>query len=47
YHQLVLLRTPSDPRMPGDAARAAALAAAAGAFAGSPSAGDARGASRN
>ncbi|MCZ2527108.1 TetR/AcrR family transcriptional regulator [Streptomyces sp. HB2AG] len=47
YHQLVLLRTPSDPRMPGDAARAAALAAAAGAFAGSPPAGDARGASRN
>ncbi|MGW9121889.1 TetR/AcrR family transcriptional regulator [Streptomyces sp. NPDC055663] len=33
YHQLVLLRTPSDPRMPGRAARTAALAAAAGAFA--------------
>ncbi|GAB2877027.1 TetR/AcrR family transcriptional regulator [Streptomyces mayteni] len=32
YHQLVLLGTPADPRLPGDAARAAALAAAAGAF---------------
>jgi AcrR family transcriptional regulator len=32
YHQLVLLRTPPDPRLPGRAARAAALAASAGAF---------------
>ncbi|MFB4317727.1 TetR/AcrR family transcriptional regulator [Actinomadura sp. 21ATH] len=32
YHQLVLLRTPPDPLLPGHAARAAALAAAAGAF---------------
>ncbi|MFP8882920.1 TetR/AcrR family transcriptional regulator [Streptomyces mangrovi] len=32
YHQLVLLRTPPDPRLPGRAARAAAVAAAAGAF---------------
>ncbi|GGZ32719.1 TetR/AcrR family transcriptional regulator [Streptomyces poonensis] len=34
YHQLVLLRTPADPHLPGRAARTAALAAAAGAFAG-------------
>ncbi|MFE3901549.1 TetR-like C-terminal domain-containing protein, partial [Streptomyces sp. NPDC059153] len=40
YHQLVLLRTPPDPRLPGHAARTAALAAAAGAFAEPPSAGD-------
>ncbi|GHE04874.1 TetR family transcriptional regulator [Streptomyces alanosinicus] len=33
YHHLVLLRTPPDPRLPGDAARTAALAAAAGALA--------------
>ncbi|MEU0809089.1 TetR/AcrR family transcriptional regulator [Streptomyces sp. NPDC005970] len=33
YHQLVLLRTPPDPQLPGHAARTAALAAAAGAFA--------------
>ncbi|SEC23250.1 DNA-binding transcriptional regulator, AcrR family [Streptomyces misionensis] len=33
YHQLVLLRTAPDPHLPGDAARTAALAAAAGAFA--------------
>ncbi|MFP8940141.1 TetR/AcrR family transcriptional regulator [Streptomyces fenghuangensis] len=32
YHRLVLLRTPPDPRLPGRAARAAAVAAAAGAF---------------
>ncbi|MEV6276293.1 TetR/AcrR family transcriptional regulator [Nocardia sp. NPDC051832] len=32
YHQLVLLRTPPDPRLPDAAARTAALAAAAGAF---------------
>ncbi|MFB7550788.1 TetR/AcrR family transcriptional regulator [Streptomyces sp. NPDC056154] len=32
YHQLVLLRTPTDPHLPGHAARTAALAAAAGAF---------------
>lgn len=32
YHRLVLLRQPDDPGLPGDAARAAALAAAAGAF---------------
>ncbi|MYR61607.1 TetR family transcriptional regulator [Streptomyces sp. SID625] len=32
YHQLVLLRTAPDPQLPGDAARTAALAAAAGAF---------------
>ncbi len=38
YHQLVLLRTAADPRLPGHAARTAALAAAAGAFAESPSA---------
>ncbi|MEU6019474.1 TetR/AcrR family transcriptional regulator [Streptomyces sp. NPDC047515] len=33
YHQLVLLRATPDPQLPGHAARAAALAAAAGAFA--------------
>ncbi|MER5228180.1 TetR/AcrR family transcriptional regulator [Streptomyces flaveus] len=33
YHQLVLLRTPPDPHLPGHAARTAALAAAASAFA--------------
>ncbi|MEV5986344.1 TetR/AcrR family transcriptional regulator [Streptomyces sp. NPDC052051] len=38
YHQLVLLRTTPDPRIPGQAARTAALAAAAGAFAEPPSA---------
>ncbi|MEV5428189.1 TetR/AcrR family transcriptional regulator [Streptomyces sp. NPDC052701] len=38
YHQLVLLRTPPDPRLPGHAARTAALAAAAGAFTEPPSA---------
>ncbi|MFJ6665456.1 MULTISPECIES: TetR/AcrR family transcriptional regulator [unclassified Streptomyces] len=38
YHQLVLLRTAPDPHLPGRAARTAALAAAAGAFAESPSA---------
>ncbi|WP_319018880.1 TetR/AcrR family transcriptional regulator [Microbispora sitophila] len=32
YHHLVLLRTPPDPGLPGQAARTAALAAAAGAF---------------
>ena len=32
YHQLLLLRTPPDPQLPGHAARTAALAAAAGAF---------------
>ncbi|MFF3969141.1 TetR/AcrR family transcriptional regulator [Streptomyces rubiginosohelvolus] len=37
YHQLLLLRTPSDPQLPGHAARTAALAAAAGAFAEAPS----------
>ncbi|MES4902961.1 MULTISPECIES: TetR/AcrR family transcriptional regulator [unclassified Streptomyces] len=41
YHHLVLLRTPPDPRLPGDAARTAALAAAAGAFAERSSAGGA------
>ncbi|GGQ31186.1 TetR/AcrR family transcriptional regulator [Streptosporangium pseudovulgare] len=41
YHQLVLLRTPPDPHLPGQAARTAALAAAAGAFTGAPPAGDA------
>ncbi|MFE5096061.1 TetR/AcrR family transcriptional regulator [Streptomyces sp. NPDC056638] len=40
YHQLVLLRTPPDPRLPGHAARTATLAAAAGAFVEPPSAGD-------
>ncbi|MEV5753090.1 TetR/AcrR family transcriptional regulator [Actinoallomurus sp. NPDC052308] len=39
YHHLVLLRTPSDPDLPGQAARTAALAASAGAFA-EPPAGD-------
>ncbi|GAA2447483.1 TetR/AcrR family transcriptional regulator [Streptomyces macrosporus] len=33
YHHLVLLRMPPDPRLPGHAARSAALAASAGAFA--------------
>ncbi|GAB2714152.1 TetR/AcrR family transcriptional regulator [Kitasatospora kifunensis] len=32
YHQFVVLRAPADPRLPGQAARAAATAAAAGAF---------------
>ncbi|MEV0321483.1 TetR/AcrR family transcriptional regulator [Streptomyces sp. NPDC050658] len=32
YHQLLLLRTPPDPRLPARTARTAALAAAAGAF---------------
>ncbi|WP_061292974.1 TetR/AcrR family transcriptional regulator [Herbidospora cretacea] len=32
YHQLVLLRTPPDPRLPADTARTATLAATAGAF---------------
>lgn len=41
YHQLVLLRTPADPQLPGQAARTAALAAAAGAFVEPPSADDA------
>ncbi|MFV2173764.1 TetR/AcrR family transcriptional regulator [Actinomadura sp. LOL_016] len=36
YHELVLLRTPPDPHLPGHAARTAALAAAAGAFADPP-----------
>ncbi|MGW9399535.1 TetR/AcrR family transcriptional regulator [Streptomyces sp. DSM 116494] len=36
YHQLVLLRTPPDPRLPDHAARGAALAASAGAFTESP-----------
>ncbi|MEO3784116.1 TetR/AcrR family transcriptional regulator [Actinocorallia sp. B10E7] len=40
YHHLVLLRTSPDPRLPGHAARTAALAAAAGAFAEPPPAGD-------
>ncbi|ARF53072.1 TetR/AcrR family transcriptional regulator [Streptomyces gilvosporeus] len=39
YHHLVLLRTPPDPQLPADAARTAALAAAAGAFAEPRSAG--------
>ncbi|MER6141412.1 TetR/AcrR family transcriptional regulator [Streptomyces sparsogenes] len=34
YHQLVLLRTPPDPRLPDQAATTAALAASAGAFTG-------------
>ncbi|MGW4404781.1 TetR-like C-terminal domain-containing protein [Nonomuraea sp. NPDC004702] len=34
YHHLVLLRTPPDPDLPGQAARTAVLAAWAGAFAG-------------
>ncbi|TDC72943.1 TetR family transcriptional regulator [Streptomyces hainanensis] len=38
YHQLVLLGTPPDPRLPAHAARAAALAAAAGAFVEPPAA---------
>ena len=38
-HELLLLRTPPDPRLPDRAARAAALAAAAGAFSG-PAAAD-------
>ncbi|WP_106401225.1 TetR/AcrR family transcriptional regulator [Actinocorallia populi] len=38
YHQLVLLRTPPDPLLPGHAARTAALAASVGAFAAPPSA---------
>jgi AcrR family transcriptional regulator len=32
YHQLVLLRTPPDPHLPGHAAASAALAACSGAF---------------
>ncbi|MET9500009.1 TetR/AcrR family transcriptional regulator [Streptomyces sp. NPDC006552] len=36
YHQLVLLRSAPDPRLPGHAARTAALAAAAGGFAEPP-----------
>lgn len=40
YHQLVLLRTPPDPGLPGRAARTAALAASAGAFTTPSSAGD-------
>ncbi|MEU9795924.1 TetR/AcrR family transcriptional regulator [Streptomyces sparsogenes] len=40
YHHLVLLRTPPDPRLPDQAATTAALAASAGAFTGSPPAGD-------
>ncbi|MEU7243320.1 TetR/AcrR family transcriptional regulator [Streptomyces sparsogenes] len=40
YHQLVLLRTPPDPRLPGQAATTAALAASAGAFTESPPVGD-------
>ncbi|MFJ9777770.1 TetR/AcrR family transcriptional regulator [Kitasatospora sp. NPDC101157] len=39
YHQLVLLRTTPDPRLPGHAARSAAIAAGAGAFVEPPSAG--------
>ncbi|MEV0122178.1 TetR/AcrR family transcriptional regulator [Streptomyces sp. NPDC050703] len=39
YHQLLLLHTPADPRLPGRAARTAALAAVAGAFTEPPSAG--------
>jgi AcrR family transcriptional regulator len=35
YHQLVLLRTPPDPHLPEQSARAAVLAASAGAFTGS------------
>ncbi|MGA4993130.1 TetR/AcrR family transcriptional regulator [Nonomuraea bangladeshensis] len=34
YHQLMLLRTPPDPELPGQAARTAVLAASAGAFTG-------------
>ncbi|MFE7812658.1 TetR/AcrR family transcriptional regulator [Streptomyces sp. NPDC057433] len=40
YHQVVLLRAHPDPHLPGHAARTAALAAAAGAFAEPPSAGE-------
>ncbi|MFB4269774.1 TetR/AcrR family transcriptional regulator [Nonomuraea sp. GTA35] len=40
YHHLVLLRTPPDPELPGQAARAAVLAAFAGAFVGRSPAGD-------
>ncbi len=40
YHQLVLLRTPPDPDLPGQAARTATLAASAGAFAEPPPPGD-------
>lgn len=40
YHQLVLLRTPPDPHLPDQAARATALAAAAGAFTETPPVGD-------
>ncbi|MEU4315525.1 TetR/AcrR family transcriptional regulator [Nocardia sp. NPDC024068] len=36
YHELALLRTPPDPRLPDRAAGTAALAAQAGAFAGPP-----------
>ncbi|SEQ39698.1 TetR/AcrR family transcriptional regulator [Streptomyces radiopugnans] len=39
YHELVLLRTPPDPRLPGRAARAAAGAASAGAFTEPPAGG--------
>ncbi|MCP2169003.1 TetR/AcrR family transcriptional regulator [Goodfellowiella coeruleoviolacea] len=40
YHQLVLLRTPPDPDLPEQAARTAAIAAAAGAFTEPPPDGD-------
>jgi AcrR family transcriptional regulator len=40
YHHLVLLRTPPDPELPGQAARAAVLAAFAGAFVRHSPAGD-------
>ncbi|MGW0807671.1 TetR/AcrR family transcriptional regulator [Nonomuraea sp. NPDC002799] len=40
YHQLVLLRLPPDPDLPGQAARTAVLAASAGAFVTSPPVGD-------
>ncbi|GAA4934873.1 TetR/AcrR family transcriptional regulator [Streptomonospora halophila] len=40
YHQLVLLRTPTDPALPAQAADTAALAASAGAFAEPPPADD-------
>ncbi|MGW3352528.1 TetR/AcrR family transcriptional regulator [Nonomuraea rubra] len=43
YHHLVLLRTPPDPALPGQAARAAALAAFAGAFVKDPPAAGAPG----
>ncbi|MGW4824529.1 TetR/AcrR family transcriptional regulator [Streptomyces sp. NPDC004227] len=49
YHQLILLRTPPDPRLPDHAARSAALAASAGVFSNpggfpfAPSAGGANG----